>query len=165
MFIIIVPAVTNCSTECNQPMRDDIISTVSNVVISTAIQCVNYKCYDNMIFLFLSCAANLSTTSSMESFCESSFSIDITAKSAKRCSDIVERKNVFVRFKQENYLSHSAVLTTTVRAICNSFTKTGNASCSCTISKRTSLMVVISLSFRIRLAIAHSMDKESLFNL
>ena len=121
--------------------------------------------HDNKIFLFLSCAANLLTTSSSESFCESSFSIDSTAKSTNRCSDMVDYKNVLVRLRQENDLSHSAVLTTTVSAICNSFVKTGNACYSGIISKRTSLMLLISLSFSVRLAITHSMDKESLLSL
>ena len=48
--------------------------------------------YESIILLFLSSTANLSTISSNERPCESSFSIERMAKSTNRCSDIVVRK-------------------------------------------------------------------------
>ena len=105
-----------------------------------------YKTYDSIICLLLQFAANLSTTLSRER-CESSSSMDNTAKLPNHCSDMEECRYDFVHLRHENSVSHSAVVTVTVSKNCSRLVNSGNASFIGTISKRTSLMVAMTLSF------------------
>ena len=120
---------------------------------------------DNRILLLLSSPANLLTTSSSERSLDSFCSIDNTAKSINRCSDMLDRKQLFVHFKHENDLSHSAVVTTIVRAIWRTFVTVGNAIVNGIISFSTSLILQTSLPLKVRLAIRHSAESESLLRL
>jgi len=83
--------------------------------------------HESTILLLRSTTANISTSSFKTKFLEISFSIDKIARSHSFSFDIVERKYVFILFKAEKLLSHSAVLTTIVRAICRSLKMVGKA--------------------------------------
>ena len=77
----------------------------------------------------MSAVANLSITSSSGRVCDNCFSMESKAKSVRRCSDIVERRKVFIMsLSAENDRAHCAVLTAIVRAICSSLTNVGKAS-------------------------------------
>ena len=79
------------------------------------------------MILFLSSPSNRWMISSKEILSDKSYSIDKTVISLSRCSDIVVRKWVLIRFNAENDLSHWAVLTTVVNAICNKLFNVGKA--------------------------------------
>ena len=107
----------------------------------------------------------MSITLSRERFCDSSFSMDRTAKFVNLSSDIVDLKYVLVHLRVEKDCSHSAVLTTMVRTIQIILVKTGKAVFSGRSSTNTSLILSISLPSKAHNVSLHSMDSDSLSNL
>ena len=93
--------------------------------------------------------------------CDNSFSVDNTAKSVSRCSDMEDCKYVFVRFNAEKDLSHSAVLTKMVKPIWNTLGNVGNAARNGNTSLSTSLILEISLPTSVRFAKMHSIVSDS----
>ena len=80
-----------------------------NLMIKFSCECVH-----NAILLFLSFAANKSTTTSRQRLSDNFLSMDITVKLLAHCVDIVDLKYDLIRFRAEKDRSHSAVLTTIV---------------------------------------------------
>ena len=66
---------------------------------------IKLEFYVKAILLFRSIPPNSETTSSKSKLLDISLSTDKTAKSDKRCSPIVERRYVLIRFRAENVLS------------------------------------------------------------
>ena len=117
----------------------------------------------NAILLFLSFAANKSTTSSRERLSDNFLSMDSIVRLLACCVDIVNLKYDLIHFSAEKDSSHSAELTI-VSESCRSLTKLGNAALKGITATSMSLMVSSSctLSAKVRLANTHSILSRSL---
>ena len=125
---------------------------------------VSCECVHNAILLFLTFAANKSTTSSRERLSNNFLSIDITDKLLAHCVNIVDLKYDLICSSAEKDCSHSAVLTTVVSKSCRSLTKLRNAALKGMTAASMLLMISNSypLSAKVRLASTHSILSRSL---